>query len=347
MIKNTNAGYGSKAHQSLAELDDVQTLSEHPLAIDAAYFNGYNKDGYYLGAGIQRRPKGRIESLLFVRVPGIGILEWPHSPSTATTELRPNSYSAIGGLELTMVEPMKRWKIKFDGDLSSRKTKTSYHVKFDLDFVATSDYFDFDTDMDPHAISSAVALEPWSKEFFDRLASVHQTHHEQFGVLQGNLHINDKLQQISLKSMRDHSYGMYRNWNDFHRYILQYFAFDDGSHMALHLVSLSGSTMSHLVTGFVIERDGTKSPIYSCNTHLYDIAEDGQPPDAYSLGVIAGGKSYELKVTKTDSAVYYCGWNWEAKLHSYMCKASVNGINGFGMCEFEYRNINGKIATND
>jgi len=36
-------------------------------------------------------------------------------------------------------------------------------------WCAFTDYFDFDTDIDPSCLSSAVCREKWSKEFFQRL----------------------------------------------------------------------------------------------------------------------------------------------------------------------------------
>lgn len=42
-------------------------------------------------------------------------------------------------------------------------------VTFDLDWVADTDFFDFDTDLDKVAISETMALEPWSREFFNQL----------------------------------------------------------------------------------------------------------------------------------------------------------------------------------
>lgn len=42
-------------------------------------------------------------------------------------------------------------------------------VKFDLKWQATTTYFDFDTDLNVTAMSSAMAREKWSREFFDKL----------------------------------------------------------------------------------------------------------------------------------------------------------------------------------
>jgi len=233
---------------------------------------------------------------------------------------------------------MKSWRVTFDGQLRKRDTPDLFHVKFDLVWTATTDWFDFDTDMDEHPVCEAIARETWDRAFFDRLRDAHQTHHEQFGVLKGQLKIDGHSDQtIELKSMRDHSYGFYRDWNDFHRYILQYFAFDDGSHLAVHLVCLK-PTMTQLVTGFIMDPDGKKIPIYSCDRPLYTIGEDGQPPQNYDFTLTAGTRRYHIECEKVQMPDYYCGWNREAKLNVYMCKAKMNGVQGRGMCEFEYNN---------
>lgn len=193
--------------------------------------------------------------------------------------------------------------------------------------------------MHAHPVCEAIAREKWDREFFDRLRDAHQTHHEQFGQLKGRLKIDQQQERsIELKSMRDHSYGLYRDWNDFHRYILQYFAFDDGSYLALHLVSLK-PTMTHLVTGFVIDKNGEKLPIYSCDRSLYSIGEQNRrPPPEYEFTLTAGGRSFRVECEKVEMPTYYCGWNREAELNVYMCKAKINGVDGRGMCEFEYNN---------
>lgn len=42
-------------------------------------------------------------------------------------------------------------------------------VKFSLDWVAYTRYFDFDTDLHPHALCDAMAREKWNKNFFEQL----------------------------------------------------------------------------------------------------------------------------------------------------------------------------------
>lgn len=341
--KKNSAGYGNKSHSNTQEMESVQKLSDHPLAIDASYFNGYSSDGTYLGAGMQRRPNRRCESLLFIRLPQFesDILEWPWAPCTDTFMLGDHEWTA-SGLKFEMIEPMKKWRVTFDGPLKHRISGKTRHVSFDLEWTADTGCFDMDTDMDKSATCRAIAREPWTKDFFELLENMHQTHYELYGQLTGLLHVEglDEPIQLRLDSMKDRSYGKYRDWGDFHRYILQYFAFENGDRVGCMIVSMP-NTMTNLVCGYLMNGKDTKHAIYGTDKWLYEIGEDS-PPDSYELLFCAGDRKYRLEVELVEKPLYYCGWEWQAKLFSTMVKAKLDGVPGRGMCEFEYRNFGGR-----
>lgn len=72
------------------------------------------------------------------------------------------------------------------------------------------------------------------------------------------------------------------------------------------------------------------------------MGEDKRPLDKHDFTIIAGGIEYKIVCSVVDSSLYYCGWNWEAKLHVKFCKITINGVKGVGMCEWEYRNRDGE-----
>ncbi len=92
---------------------------------------------------------------------------------------------AAGGLQIRPIVPMKKWEIDFNGTMKLNGEDFG-DVELRLEWTACSGYFDFDTDMSAVAISKAIATENWSREFFDRLKSNHQTHYEQFGDFTGH-----------------------------------------------------------------------------------------------------------------------------------------------------------------
>jgi hypothetical protein len=65
---------------------------------------------------------------------------------------------------------MKHWKLEYNGDLKllddpSKKVK----VSFKADWKSGLDYFDFDTNMQTWTLARCIALEKWSREYFQNL----------------------------------------------------------------------------------------------------------------------------------------------------------------------------------
>ena len=73
------------------------------------------------------------------------------------------------GVHLEPVVPMKRWKVKFEGEMMMKNEGdiiTSHKVKIDAEYNSQLEYFDFDSDMDPWTVARARAREPWSRQYF-------------------------------------------------------------------------------------------------------------------------------------------------------------------------------------
>ena len=93
----------------------------------------------------------------------------------------------VNGIHLEPIEPMRRWMVKFSGTMKLQGSpETKHQVDIDAEYTSDFEYFDFDSDMDPWTISRAMAREPWSREYFDRLKEAHQSHYEQFGFVSGS-----------------------------------------------------------------------------------------------------------------------------------------------------------------
>lgn len=73
-----------------------------------------------------------------------------------------------------------------------------------------------------------------AKQIFCR---IHQTHHEQFGDLKGNISIDGKSYSFNIETVRDHTVGV-REWRLFHRYCLHYFSNEYGDRFAVGIVSM-------------------------------------------------------------------------------------------------------------
>lgn len=63
-----------------------------------------------------------------------------------------------------------------------------------------------------------------------------------------------------------------------------------------------------------------------------------------------GGEKYHVQVDITESAEFFMGWEWEARIVEQLARFTVNGIPGWGAAEWEYRHLGGRpsaIAASD
>ncbi|XP_019617737.1 PREDICTED: uncharacterized protein LOC109465037 [Branchiostoma belcheri] len=335
------AGMGVKSRNSSADMEEIQKLQDHPKAIDAVYFNGSNRDGVYFVAATARRPNKVTQTVLYLRFPDIGLLEHPCLPNTAMERETDREYAARG-LRLEMVEPMKVWRLSYSGKMRAvDQTKQLLQTEFVLTWTACTPYYDFDTDMEPWAVADAMAREPWSREFFQNLQDMHQTHYEQFGTFEGTVHVEGyQDRKIVIKGLRDHSYGKYRDWSLFHRYGLQMLHLEDGTCFNVGIVSMP-ATMSRLALGYVLHPDGSKSSLSSLDWDLSTCGEDGIQPKMFAFDFMAGGKKYHLECKVLRAPIFYIGFGWTAKIHEGFAEFTVNGVPGWGIAEWDFRNHGG------
>ncbi|KAK3580274.1 hypothetical protein CHS0354_023512 [Potamilus streckersoni] len=335
-VRGENAGYGRKSRNTVEDMDRIQELPpDQPKAVDAVYFTGSNAEGQFLVAATARRQNNIVQTIVYLRLPEIGLLELPALPDTTLEGTKENEYAA-GGLHIFVVEPMKKWKIKYDGELLVQETGEVLEVHFDLDWNACTKYFDFDTDLHPRVLADAIAREKWSRKFFDTLKQSHQTHYEQFGDTTGVVQIKGREDiKVKIRGVRDHTYGKVRDWKLLHRYGLQYISCEDGKTICIGAVSMPITT-SRLTIGYIFHPDGRMDAVTSSEFEFYKFGDDGRPPTEFSFKFTAGGVSYELQVKVIQTAVFYIGDDRDAKIHERFAHFQVNGVTGYGLSEWEY-----------
>lgn len=273
------------------ELDRPQPLSAHRNAIDAVYFNGSSSSKQLLVTGLARRKDNVVNGFMYLRVPSFSdqLLMTPKLPNTTLyqTEEEKNTYS-VDGINLAAVEPMKKWSIFYEGKMKLDESAEEVDVKLKAEFSTKLAPFNYDVDMHPHSSADAIAKEIWSKQYFDLLKSLHQTHYEQYGDITGKATINGKDYSLDLPSVRDHSFGLQRNWKLFHRYVMHFLTLDNGDRVTVGVISIP-STFSSITVGFVTKAKENKNiPIQSCDLKLYQHGESGTPPMDYAFRFYAG-----------------------------------------------------------
>ncbi|KAL8588233.1 hypothetical protein ACOMHN_062090 [Nucella lapillus] len=341
------AGYGVRSRSSPEDMDKVQPLpADQPLAVDAVYFNGGDAAGNYMVAATARRHNNLVQTILLFRFADLGIMEMVNMPDTSLHTETTDAF-AVAGLRLEPVVPMKTWKLTYQGKMRLRREGREVEVAFSLDWHSSTAFFDFDTDMHPATMADGIAREPWSRDYFSNLHRAHQTHYEQFGLIQGQVDIEGHgSRQVELRGVRDHSYGNIRDWKSLHRYGLQYVSLADGSAMCVGAISMP-STISRLTVGYVFHADGRMDAVTSSQFELYEHGEDGRPPSHLAFTFTAGGKAYHLECHMLDCPIFYMGEDWDAKIYERFCQYVVNGVKGWGISEWEYCNHVGKRVEED
>ena len=116
----------------------------------------------------------------------------------------------MNGIRLEPLVPMKKWRVQYEGEMMMKNEgsiTTLHRVKLDAVYTSDLEYFDFDSDMEPWAVARAMAREPWTKEYFQRLKDAHQSHYEQFGDVSGTLSIDGSKRDILVNTILNKSLG--------------------------------------------------------------------------------------------------------------------------------------------
>jgi hypothetical protein len=336
-----DSGYGTTSKNSPEEMDKIQPLSAHIKAIDAVYFNGANKDGFYIVAATARRSHGVVDGFFIFTIPGIGTLVSPKFPDTLLFGAG-NEYYGSEGFRFEPVTPMKHWKLRYNGEL---KLESDPSKRFKVDFVAdwktNLPYFDYDSMIPAWTMAKAFAKESWSRQYFQNLKEAHQTHYEQHGNMIGKIRVDDQTYSFDIPSMRDHSYGFKREWKYLHRYMFHAWNTVDGRRFGTIVVS-QPKTSSFLELGYMYEKDGTMHPVEAIDLPLWNQGENGTPPTDYGYTFRANGKVHYVQVQVLETQNFHIGWEWEARIVERHCRFWVDGVEGFGVSECQYNHKDGR-----
>ena len=73
-----------------------------------------------------RRKNNILQSMVFLYIPGVGLLRHQNHPETAMKQTDDDQEGwSGGGVSLIPVEPMKSWKVKFQAKISSTEKLSS------------------------------------------------------------------------------------------------------------------------------------------------------------------------------------------------------------------------------
>ncbi|KAK6982171.1 phosphoenolpyruvate synthase, partial [Biomphalaria glabrata] len=351
--KHTNGtgqhGYGRGFSDE--DMEKPQLLKDDKFAIDTCYFGATNKDGVKLVCRIARRRDRIAEVWLFLELPRFGCLQLPRHPDTDVYFTDGKTFRAAG-LSFEIIEPMKKWKLTYSGKLRkglcneiTDKPEEFLETSFSLTWNAFSQPFNTDTDMAVSLLGDSVARETWNKDFLERLKLNHQTHYDQWGELRGRINIEGQERQLTLQSVRDHSFGL-RDWRCFHRYIIHYIYLDTGMSIQVGIFS-QPNLMSHVKIGYVSYATGDIVSVTDIMLSIWEVGEDTkEPPKTWTFGFKADGQTFNVRATRDTTCVWYLQNDRGGKVFEAFTTFEVNSFKGRGISEYFYRNPEGPCIEN-
>ncbi|XP_053607485.1 uncharacterized protein LOC128673569 [Plodia interpunctella] len=328
-------------HQHDVALEQKYFLGDNPHAIDAVYFNGVSEDAVFV-CNIARKQGFVCDALLMLKVNGEELLLHPNLPETRMNQERiEEGEYRVQGIEIKTFMPMRTWKISYNGELKSRSNPDKrVNVKLSLTWSAHFPPFNYDTQISAWSLARDMAREQWSATYFKLMKKLHQTHYEQMGFIKGTVTLNDQEHAMSIPCVRDHSFGPFRDWRTFHRYVLHFIFLENGDSIAVGVVS-QPSILSHLTIGYVCRKlDNQKVfPVDSCDLQLYQHGENKIMPKDYAFSFNAGRQSYVVRVSFNDEEAFYIGDGKSAKIYERWCAVEVNDVKGRACVECQYKNV--------
>ncbi|KAA6326194.1 MAG: hypothetical protein EZS28_053983, partial [Streblomastix strix] len=107
--------------------------------------------------------------------------------------------------------------------------------------------------IDSEILAKPLSIAKWTKEFFSNLQEKTQVHYEQLGTSDLKITIDDKVTELKLPTIRDHSYGQ-RDWNYMNNHLWLMALISEDESLNLNMVSYPH--MEHLLTGYYENNDG-------------------------------------------------------------------------------------------
>ncbi|CAG9759781.1 unnamed protein product [Ceutorhynchus assimilis] len=345
LLKKMGQKLTRKNEEFYEKLDNVQKLPSTPKAVDAVYFNAANKNGDHLIVGTARRPNRLIDGFFYLKLQSskFGLLESPKIPDTSLFNSAAEESYEADGIQIALVEPMKKWRISFKGNLKEANNRQQLHkVSIDAQFTSDEPCFNYETQMDDWTMAKCLAYENWSRSYFKNMKMAHQLHYEQFGILKAKITVDDEAYEIEFDAVRDHTIGKHRDWASFRRYALHWVTTENGDHFSVGSVC-QPINFSRMQIGYMYNALERKMyPVTNSTFHLYQWGEMGSPPKDYAFTFNAGKTDYAMQVNISEAPYFYISKNWESKVYECLCTVRINGIKGYGGVEWDYRNVEGR-----
>ncbi len=241
------------------------------------------------------------------------------------------SYENRIPLKVKCLESGKKWSFSYSGNLLDKKSGRKYKAVFAGIFTATAPIFDFTYHNNPLTTAEAIASLKWSKAFFAELQANSQTHYEQEGSFELNVSLDGKQSLLSLKGVRDHSFGM-RKWDYMNNHFWLLAVTEKGRIFNLSHVSYPG--LKDLKVGYT-DLNGNKWACLLKAALPSNIYNAGKGLDeTHFLCQMDDGKSYEVSYHRDGAMNFSFGGKYV--FSEGFGSFEVAGEKAYGIIEFGF-----------
>ncbi|KAF8792169.1 putative phosphotransferase YvkC like protein [Argiope bruennichi] len=161
---------------------------------DEVFFYGVNSKSEYLITRIARGPNQGAEAWIYLKLSNGKVYQLQETSGFQQSCCDKRAFTC-GGLQIHYLSPMRRWRIFFNGVLRETDDNDStvdrkIHVKFAVMWRASSDTFDYTSDINTTTLATGLAKAKWSQflppleKFYSAMDCYAQT-----GVIAGTINI--------------------------------------------------------------------------------------------------------------------------------------------------------------
>ncbi|XP_071524081.1 uncharacterized phosphotransferase YvkC-like [Panulirus ornatus] len=329
------------AYEKELELPKPLTTDRHG---DRMMLCAVDRHGRAVVARVVRQTHRRASVFMCVVDQTGDVYTLPNQPDTGQVNVSEEGWQGAG-LTLTCVDPMKCWRVKFNG-LLRRGAREQYttdegdveedesivcHVRLDLLWHAMKCPVDFWSEVNPRLLAHSLAQDPnTSLQAF--LCETGEGY-EQWGSLHGMVSLapGTEPQLWYLRGSRQHRWGL-STCPDLGQESLIYFNNGD-------VCSLHGHTFSstQYVSGYVQEAAGTFRPVTWTDLSLQ--SRNGLPDLGNNLLIklTGGGQTYEIWQQLAPGVTFYTGDHWNLRHSVHLTTAAASHSYGWGITIFSNR----------
>ncbi|KAF4524984.1 hypothetical protein B566_EDAN011912 [Ephemera danica] len=316
--------------------------------MDSLSFYGGDAKGNWLVARIVRKFHRQSEVWLHLGLADGTVYQLVDHPDTTVPTVHAKDFNA-GDLRFTQIEPMRKWRLTFNGTLRrgvaadgwrSRHDDTQMeHVRLNFIWTSCSDPCDVRESWSTNLLSQALAREPWRSGNWFSAVGLEAPGYDQFGVLDGMVRVgdNDPGTRLYLRGNRERRWGEVQEESLARAVHLRGVA-ENGSCFALRATCRQDG-LTHAQWGIVRLPTGLVVPVTNCYLNLAEIAHEKDIPGQLIVRFAAGSDSFtaSIQFQENQGATLYSGHPWRLQTFLRKFQFGMNGFQGIGMAEFIYK----------